>query len=202
MPGRRSKSPSRKVTKVTTATEKDVVDLLLAQHNQIKTMFAEVAAARGERRRELFNDLVRLLAVHEAAEEQVVHPAARSKAGDEVVEARLHEEDEAKQALSDLYDLGVDHPEFDTRLAALEKAVVDHATHEEQEEFLRLRQETSPERLRRMAGAVRAAEAISPTRPHPGAGESATANMLVGPPVAVFDKIRDAVRDWRQSNKD
>ncbi|MEV7805489.1 hypothetical protein AB0O28_21325 [Microbispora sp. NPDC088329] len=54
---------------------------------------------------------------------------------------------------------------------------------------------------RRMAGAVRAAEAISPTRPHPGAGESATANMLAGPPVAVFDKIRDAVRDWRQSNK-
>ncbi|MEV4460933.1 hemerythrin domain-containing protein [Microbispora sp. NPDC049633] len=187
---------------MSTATEQDVIDLLLAQHNQIKTMFAEVAAARGERRRELFNDLVRLLAVHEAAEEQVVHPAARSKAGEEVVEARLHEEDEAKHALSDLYDLGVDHPEFDARLAALEKAVVDHATHEEREEFPRLRQETSPERLRRMAGAVRVAEAISPTRPHPGAGESATANMLVGPPVAVFDRIRDVVRDWRQSNKD
>ncbi|MEU8176612.1 hemerythrin domain-containing protein [Microbispora hainanensis] len=187
---------------MSTATERDVIDLLLAQHDQIKTMFAEVSAARGERKRELFNDLVRLLAVHESAEEQVVHPAARSKAGDEVVEARLHEEDEAKHALSDLYDLGVDHPEFDTRLAALEKAVVDHAAHEEREEFPRLRQETSPEQLRRMAGAVRAAEAISPTRPHPGAGESATTNMLLGPPVAVFDKIRDAVRDWRQSNKD
>ncbi|XVQ89584.1 hemerythrin domain-containing protein [Microbispora siamensis] len=187
---------------MTTATEQDVIDLLLAQHNQIKTMFAEVAAARGERKRELFNELVRLLAVHESAEEQVVHPAARSKAGEELVEARLHEEDEAKHALSDLYDLGVDHPEFDTRLAALEKAVVDHATHEEREEFPRLRQETPPERLRRMAGAVRVAEAISPTRPHPGAGESATANMLAGPPVAVFDRIRDAVRDWRQSNKD
>ncbi|WP_432933339.1 hemerythrin domain-containing protein [Microbispora sp. CA-135349] len=118
--------------------------------------------ARGGRRRELFNELVRLPAVHESAEEQVVHPAARSKAGDEVVEARLHEEDEAKHALSDLYDLGVDHPEFDTRLAALEKAVVEHATHEEREEFPRLRRETSPERLRRRAGAVRA-----PRRSHP-----------------------------------
>jgi hemerythrin superfamily protein len=140
--------------------------------------------------------------VHESAEEQVVHPAARSKAGEEVVEARLHEEDEAKHALSDLYDLGVDHPQFDVKLATLAKAVLEHAAHEEQEEFPRLAQDTSPEQLRRMAGAVRAAEAISPTRPHPAAGESATANMLVGPPVAVFDKIRDAVRDWRQSNKD
>ncbi|MEU6413337.1 hemerythrin domain-containing protein [Microbispora sp. NPDC046933] len=86
---------------MTTATEQDVIDLLLAQHNQITTMFAEVAAARGDRRRELVNDLVRLLAVHESAEEQVVHPAARSKAGDEVVEARLHEEDRAGVSATD-----------------------------------------------------------------------------------------------------
>jgi hemerythrin superfamily protein len=187
---------------VTTTGEQNVIDLLLAQHNQIKGMFADLATAQGDRKRELFHDLVRLLAVHESAEEQVVHPAARSKAGEEVVEARLHEEDEAKHALSDLYDLGVDHPQFDVKLATLAKAVLEHAAHEEQEEFPRLAQDTSPEQLRRMAGAVRAAEAISPTRPHPAAGESATANMLVGPPVAVFDKIRDAVRDWRQSNKD
>ncbi|WP_308250316.1 hemerythrin domain-containing protein [Sphaerisporangium fuscum] len=187
---------------MTTTHEKDVIDLLLAQHEQIKAMFADLTTARGDRKRELFDDLVRLLAVHESAEEQVVHPAARSNGGERVVEARLHEEDEAKHALSELYDLGVDHPEFDARCATLAKAVLEHATHEEQEEFPRLRQELSPEKLRRMAGAVRAAEAISPTRPHPGAGESAVANMLVGPPVAVFDKIRDAVRDWRHSNKD
>ncbi|MFI7040615.1 hypothetical protein ACIBI0_28330 [Microbispora rosea] len=39
-------------------------------------------------------------------------------------------------------------------------------------------------------------------RAPPCAGESATANMLAGPSVAVFDKIRDTVLDWRQSNKD
>jgi hypothetical protein len=47
-----------------------------------------------------------------------------------------------------------------------------------------------------MAGAVRAAEAAAPTRPHPAAGESAAANALAGPPLAVFDRIRDAVRGW------
>ncbi|GAB1692919.1 hypothetical protein [Krasilnikovia sp. M28-CT-15] len=53
-----------------------------------------------------------------------------------------------------------------------------------------------------MAGAVRAAEAVSPTRPRPAAGEGPVSNMLAGPPVAVLDKMRDAVRDWRQSHND
>jgi hypothetical protein len=53
-----------------------------------------------------------------------------------------------------------------------------------------------------MAGAVRAAEAVSPTRPHPAVGESPAGNILGGPPVAVFDRMRDAVRDWRESHKD
>jgi hemerythrin superfamily protein len=186
----------------TTQQEQDVVDLLLTQHNEIKVLFAEVGAARGDAKRQAFQRLVRLLAVHESAEEQVVHPAARGKAGDAVIEARLHEESEAKQVLSELYDLGVDAPEFDARFAELERAVLAHATHEEREEFPELRRSTDPDRLRRMAGAVRAAEAVSPTRPHPAAGESAAGNMLLGPPVAVFDKMRDAVRDWRQSHDD
>jgi hemerythrin superfamily protein len=184
------------------AQEQDVIDLLLNQHNEIKDLFARVKKANGQAKQEAFQELVRLLAVHESAEEQVVHPAARAKAGDQVVEARLHEEDEAKHELSELYDLGTDDPEFDRRFAKFERAVVAHATHEEKEEFPRLRRETDPDRLRAMAGAVRAAEAISPTRPHPQAGESAMANIMLGPPVAVFDKMRDAVRDWRQSHDD
>jgi hypothetical protein len=59
-----------------------------------------VAAASGEHKRDLFQDLVRLLAVHEIAEEEVVHPAARRAidGGDQVVDSRLHEEDEAAVA--------------------------------------------------------------------------------------------------------
>jgi hemerythrin superfamily protein len=187
---------------VTDVRHQDVVDLLLAQHNEIKSLFSELRTARGERKRELFEDLVRLLAVHESAEEEVVHPAARRaiSSGDEVVERRLHEEDEAKHQLAELYDLGVDHPEFDAKLAQLADAVVAHASREESEEFRSLREAVPAERLERMAGALKAAEATAPTRPHPKTGESATANLLVGPPVAVFDRMRDAVRDWRQSH--
>lgn len=184
---------------MTQVHQQDIVDVLLVQHNEIKALFNSVAAARGAQKEELFHDLVRLLAVHESAEEQIVHPAARNalQDGDAVVEQRLHEEADAKQALSDLYDLGVDHPEFDARLAVLAESVVAHATHEENEEFIHLRQHLQPEKLQRMAGAFQAAEKVAPTRPHPAAGESAVGNMLAGPPIAVFDKVRDAVRDWR-----
>jgi hypothetical protein len=86
------------------------------------------------------------------------------------------------------------------KLAALAQAVTTHATHEEEEEFVYLRQHLPADKLQRMAGALKAAEATAPTRPHPGAGESATANLLAGPPIAVFDRIRDAVRDWSRSD--
>jgi hypothetical protein len=40
---------------------------------------------------------------------------------------------------------------------------------------------------------VRAAEAAAPTHPHPGV-ESATANIVAGPPVSLFDRTKDMVR--------
>lgn len=184
----------------TASAQQDVIDLLLSQHDEIKGLFAQVRSSEGDMKQESFQQLVRLLAVHESAEEIVVHPAARDDAGDAVVEARLHEEDQAKHVLSELFDLGVTAPDFDSRFTAFEQAVVAHSTHEEQEEFPALRRSNTPETLQRMAGAVRAAEAVAPTRPHPGAGESMAGNMVMGPPMAMFDRMRDAVRDWRQSN--
>ncbi|MGI5186387.1 hypothetical protein ACQEVZ_60150 [Dactylosporangium sp. CA-152071] len=115
-----------------------------------------------------------------------------------IIDERLPEESDAKQALSDLYDLGVDHPEFDWHLSVLGESVLAHATQEERLEFTQLRKHADPERLGKMARAFEAAEALAPTRPHPSTGESAVANIVVGPPIAVFDKVRDAMRDWRK----
>ena len=53
----------------------DVVEFLKNQHNVIKDMFDEVLHASGTGAREkAFLELRRLLAVHETAEEMVVHP--------------------------------------------------------------------------------------------------------------------------------
>ncbi|WP_433623814.1 hemerythrin domain-containing protein [Nocardia sp. CA-120079] len=186
---------------MTLPSTEDVVDLLTAQHKQIKELFAQLKSGQGNKS-ELFKELVRLLAVHESAEEEAVHPvAARARFGaDKMVGDRRDEENHAKRALADLYDLGVDHPDFDGKLAEFADAVIDHANREENEEFALLRQQFSVHQLERMAGSVRAAEAVAPTRPHPKTGESALANLLAGPPLAVFDRARDAVRDWRRED--
>src|SRR5215216_4169856 len=101
-----------------TQSNRDVVDLLIEQHDEIKSLFSEVPRVQGPVKQELFEALVRLLAVHETAEEIVVHPVARREldTGEQVVEQRLDEEDRAKKELAELYDLGVDHPDFDRRL--------------------------------------------------------------------------------------
>jgi hypothetical protein len=180
----------------------DVIDLLLTQHSEIKELFGRVVEARGDEKRDLFQDLVRLLAVHETAEEELIHPLARTQLenGQTIADARLQEENEAKQALSDLYDLGVDHPEFDTQLGTLRQAVVEHAEREEHEEFGYLQKSLPADRLQRLTGAVLAAQKVAPTRPHPGT-EGATANLLLGPPLAVFDRVRDAVRDFDKEGR-
>jgi len=186
---------------VTATQQRDAVDVLLAQHERIKELFRQVTSASGAQKRELFEDLVRLLAVHEAAEEELIHPLSRrdNAAGDAVVQARLDEEQQAKRDLANLYDVGTDDPAFDTALRQLRDAVIAHAEHEEHEEFPALRRALSAEQLTRLAGMVRTAEQMAPTRPHPHSPSSATGNLIVGPPIAVFDRIRDAIRDARES---
>lgn len=185
---------------MTVTDQRNVVDLLLEQHQQVKQLINQVKTLSGEGKRNSFEELVRLLAIHEAAEEEVVHPKARAAIdnGDRVVGERLHEEDEAKHVLAELYRLGAEHAEFDSKFANLAEAVTRHAEREESQEFRILRDRTDEAELVRLSGAVRAAEASAPTRPHPHVGESAAANLVAGPPLALFDRLRDAVRDWNR----
>jgi hypothetical protein len=176
--------------------EPDVVDLLLEQHAAIERLFLLAAGSTGDDKRDAFNDLVRLLAVHETAEEELVHPLASTlvDGGDALVNDRLAEERQAKKMLAALVDAGPDDEGFDTALLVLRDAVLVHARSEERYEFAELRQRVPSEQLRALAGLVRAAEAVAPTRPHPGA-ESAIANIALGPALAVIDRLRDLVRE-------
>ncbi|MCM6772046.1 hemerythrin domain-containing protein [Nocardia sp. CDC159] len=175
--------------------EADAVELLCRQHRRLRTLFTETAQAAdtGERERKFF-ELRRLLAVHETAEEEIVHPRARRTldAGDTVVRARLAEENKAKHQLAELESLDVGSAEFEAKLAQLERDVLAHADREEREEFAALRDGLAPEELRRMRRLVELAESVAPTRPHPGV-ESATANLLTGPFATMVDRARDLI---------
>jgi hemerythrin superfamily protein len=173
----------------------DVVDLLIEQHMQIRDLFLEVEAATGDARRDAFHRLVRLLAVHETAEEQLIRPLTRLSVdgGSQIADDRLAEEHDAKQTLAALEEMGPDAPEFPRLLDQLRLDVLDHASKEEAYEFRYLRRDVPTAQLRTLTAAVKAAEAIAPTHPHPGV-ESTTANALVGPALSLFDRTKDLAR--------
>ncbi|MFI7614388.1 hemerythrin domain-containing protein [Nonomuraea terrae] len=175
--------------------EQDVIELLMAQHGQIRDLFDEVEQAPPEKVAAAFDRLTRVLSVHETAEEEIVHPYARKKLdnGQGVVADRLEEENRAKRLLLELHKKGVDDPGFWDGLARLRTAVTAHARSEERYEFARLRAGTTAMERRAMAAAVRAAESLAPSRPRPGT-ESAAKNLLMGTPLALMDRARDMIR--------
>lgn len=176
-------------------SSEDVVTFLKSQHEQIKALFGQVQATRGEDRQQAFFELRRLLAVHEAAEEIVVHPkAAKNIAnGKAVVDERLAEERQAKEALVELEKMDVDGAEFEAAFTTLMTAVMAHAEAEEHAEFSQLRAQMDADELHDMERAAETAEKMAPTRPHPAAGEGAAANMIAGPFAAMLDRARDAI---------
>jgi hemerythrin superfamily protein len=187
-------------TATTRPQQGDVVDLLVSQHAEARRLFAVLRSGLGAARQEPFEELIRLLAVHETAEEEVVYPVVRAQVpnGEALADARTEEEDRAKAALSDLEKVGVDSPEFDAQLQAVEQLVLSHANAEESEVFQRLREAISADELQALASAVEKAEKFAPTHPHPHGPESAVGNVLLGPFVAIVDRVRDAIRDARK----
>jgi hypothetical protein len=87
--------------------------------------------------------------------------------------------------------MGTEDPSFPPMFARFRTAVLEHAEREEREEFPALRRRGVAE-LRGLAAAIKAAEAMAPTHPHPGV-ETMPRNLLLGPLAAVIDRTRDVL---------
>lgn len=172
-----------------------VISILLEQHAKIRDTFAAVQLATGEQRRELFDELRELLAVHEAGEEIVLRPVSRKNVGDQVVDAQNREEADAAHVLAELETMDVAGTRFANTFAELEKAVFAHADHEELEEFTVVQGAYTDEELRSMGEKLLKAQSKAPTHPHPSAAGSPTAQRVVGPFAALLDRARDAHKD-------
>jgi len=175
------------------STRRDVVTRVRRQHDTIRSLFDSVEGAAPAKRAEAFQPLVRLLAVHETAEEMVVYPALLLAGSDAraVVRARKQEEDRAKKALAELEGLEAGTLEFLTRFRSFREQVEAHAAAEEDAVLPLLDDHRSAAELRLMDLWFTTAEAIAPTHAHRFAPESATGNLLVGPAVAMVDRMRD-----------
>ena len=170
----------------------DVIDAIQTDHARIKDLFDEVSRSSGDVREQNVRNLVQLLVAHETAEQEVVHPLTR-KSHEAVAQARLAEEAKAEQVLARLEGLDVHSLEFDNELARLRGDVLRHAEQEERLEHPNLRAEAPADRLQQLTPLYEAAKAPAPTHPHPSGPQSAAGNLVVGPVVSVFDRVRDLV---------
>lgn len=174
-------------------TPEEVIAFLKAQHALIEDLFDQVLLASDpQAREEPFAELRKLLAVHETAEEMVVHPRVRRefRAGDAIVDGLLQEEHDAKEQLAKIESLDIASQEFVDEVTKLRTAVLAHAEREEIDEFAKLQRNVDEAELKRMGTAVKVAEAIAPTHPHAGV-ESAKLNFAVGPFASMLDRARD-----------
>ena len=170
----------------------DVIEFLLNQHQQVKGLMADVLASTGEERQRYFDTVREMLARHGTAEEMVVRPLTKkAPGGEQVAQGRMDEENEAKEVLADLEKMDVDSPAFTAKFGEFRDSVLEHAEHEETQEFPLLRQNCDPEALVKARDRVKKAEAMAPTHPHPSA-KTTTANYVAGPFAAMLDRARDA----------
>lgn len=171
----------------------DLISLLEEDHQLVKQRFAEVERAGEETKAERFWKLTDQLVRHEVAEEVVVYPTLRNvSGGDSIADARIEEQSEAEQKLAEIETLEPGSAEFTSELSALEKAVLQHAEHEETEVFPLLSSSQTSESLVELGEKYTAAKSSAPNHPHPNAPDTPPGNKIMGPVAALFDRIRDA----------
>ncbi|GAA1747445.1 hemerythrin domain-containing protein [Luedemannella helvata] len=140
--------------------EGDIVDVLRHQHEELKQTMTEVETSTGLARAEAFGRVIALLETHERSEQRVVHPTTReTPGGAEIAEERVAEEEEADEVLAELRELGTDDPDFPARFTVFRESVIEHAQHEEDEEFPVLRATLPADQLLGMADELRAVQA-------------------------------------------
>lgn len=180
--------------------QRDVIEVLTHDHREVERMFEELESLRGvvgddarARRKDLVEQATIELVKHSVAEEAEVYPAVKSKVSAAEAERAEAEHAEAEEQMKRLERLRPDAPEFDAELATLMAEVRQHVVEEETDVFPHMRQVLSDDELVELGKKVEAVKKLAPTRPHPSAPDEAPGDLVLGPLVGVFDRMRDAV---------
>jgi CCR4-NOT transcriptional regulation complex NOT5 subunit len=183
-----------------TDTDRDVVDVLTADHREFDRIFTELEGLRGRsepdlltRKRELVDEVTIGLVKHSVAEETRVYPRVEKQVDEEEAEHAKHEHAEAEETMKRLERMDPEDPGFDGAVAELIAEIRHHVEHEESRMFAELRARFSRQELVEMAEQVEAVKKIAPTRAHPMTPNEAGVRLAVGPVASLLDHLRDAV---------
>jgi len=191
---------------MTGTSSPDLIDVLIADHRGVESMFAELAAGTGEpeHRKRLTDVVIAELVRHSVAEEMYLYPAAKAALPDgaQLSEHEIAEHAEAEVLMNRIDELDAADPEFEPTVARLIEAIRHHIADEEGDLFPRLRQALPPDELLQLGRRVEAAKKIAPTRPHPSAPDRPPLNKLVAPGAGLLDRVRDALTNRPTSPAD
>jgi hemerythrin superfamily protein len=136
----------------------DAVEILTNDHNVIKTLLIDLTEANSTHRKEILEQLVGVLTIHNATEENLVYPALSQMAGSKLESQHLyHETAEADKLLFELDSMLKAHDEsdFNAKAEKFAEAVRHHIEEEEQKAFPRLRENTEPRHNEALADSVK-----------------------------------------------
>ena len=183
-----------------TENQRDVVDVLTADHREFDRIFTVLESLRGRsepesltRKRELVDEVTIGLVKHSVAEETRVYPLVLKKLDEEEATHSKEEHAEAEETMKRLERMDADDPGFDDAVAELIGEIRHHVEHEESRMFTELRANFSREELVDMAEQVEAIKKIAPTRAHPMTPNEGGVRLAVGPVASLLDHLRDAV---------
>jgi hemerythrin-like domain-containing protein len=183
-----------------TDTQRDVVDVLTADHREFDRIFTELEGLFGrtepdvlKRKRELVDQVTIGLVQHSVAEETKVYPRVQKEIDEEQAEHSKHEHAEAEETMKRLERMDPGDPQFDTEVATLIREIRHHVEHEEGRMFTELRAAFTREQLVEMAADVERVKAMAPTRPHPMTPNEGAVRTVAGPLASLIDHLRDAV---------
>jgi hemerythrin-like domain-containing protein len=183
-----------------TDTQRDVVDLLSADHREFDRIFRELEELFGRtddgslrRKRELVDDVTIGLVKHSVAEETQVYPRVEKQVDKEEAQHSKEEHAEAEETMKRLERMDPDDPGFDGAVQELIREIRHHVEHEESRMFTELRATFSHDELVDMAEKVETVKKIAPTRAHPMTPNEAGVRLAVGPVASLLDHLRDAV---------
>jgi hemerythrin superfamily protein len=173
----------------------DLIDLLIAQHRQVRRLLDDLGGDSSNPRLDTFPRLVRLLSLHETAEEVVLYPVVRANLdeGRELAAKLIDEERRLKARLVYMEAAGAATATFQVRLPSFTSTVLRHMEHEEIEIFPALRASRDVTTLGGLATALSAAEAIGPTHGHRRTPDHPLITVLCAAPASLVDRLRDTV---------
>lgn len=136
----------------------DAVEILLNDHQVIKTLLRELTAAAGPQREQVLEQLKGVLTIHNATEANLVYPAINKVAGSKLESQHLyHETAEADTMLFELDSMlkERDESEFGTKAEKFAEAVRHHIEEEEQKAFPRLQENADARHTEMLAESVK-----------------------------------------------